>query len=114
MIGSNPMWARTSWPPGYHWHGLQPLFGDGFVLGGMGLLVILVVLARVAPPPRSATAAPEAIAQIEHAAAPAKPARGIGRRERQFPSSFPPALPDPVEGSPLGLGGKAAGVSQPG
>jgi hypothetical protein len=52
MMGSNPMWARTSWPPEYHWHGLQHLFGNGFVLGGMGPLVILVVLAWMAPQPR--------------------------------------------------------------
>jgi alpha-1,2-mannosyltransferase len=55
--------------PEYHWYGLELLFGNGFVLGGLGLLCILVVLAWVARAPRPVTAEPEPIAEVEHAAA---------------------------------------------
>ena len=57
--------------PEYHWHGSQLIYGNGFVLGGLVLLVILLVLALIAPGPRPAMAAPGAIAQEQHAAAPA-------------------------------------------
>jgi hypothetical protein len=57
--------------PEYHWHGSQLIYGNGFVLGGLVLLVILLVLALIAPGPRPAMAAPGAIAQEQHAATPA-------------------------------------------
>jgi alpha-1,2-mannosyltransferase len=61
------------WLPEYHWHGLQLLTGNGFVLGGLGLLVILVVLAVIAPARLPAGAAPAAhtITREQHAGPPA-------------------------------------------
>jgi hypothetical protein len=46
------------WLPEYHWHGAQLLTGNGFVLGGLALLVILVVLALIAPAKRSSAVGP--------------------------------------------------------
>jgi alpha-1,2-mannosyltransferase len=65
------------WLPEYHWHGLQLIFGNGFVLGGLGLLAVLATLAWIAPYPRLATEAPGPVAQEPHAAAPAAGGPGL-------------------------------------
>jgi alpha-1,2-mannosyltransferase len=44
--------AGQSWHPAYHWHGLDLLAGNSYVLSGLLLLVLLTALA--ARPPRSA------------------------------------------------------------
>jgi alpha-1,2-mannosyltransferase len=49
------------WLPEYHWHGLQLLTGNGFVLGGLALLVILVVLALIAPAQRPSVVGPAVV-----------------------------------------------------
>jgi alpha-1,2-mannosyltransferase len=50
------------WLPEYHWHGLQLLTGNGFVLGGMALLLILGVLAvNATARPGSALGPPGAV-----------------------------------------------------
>jgi alpha-1,2-mannosyltransferase len=60
------------WLPEYHWHGGQLITGNGFVLGGLVLLGILVVLAWLAPARRLAAAPPDTSAQGSRVAAPAE------------------------------------------
>jgi Glycosyltransferase family 87 len=55
--------------PEYHWHGSQLIYGNGFVLGGLVLLGVLVVLAWAAPAIRPAAADPGEPAPGEPAAA---------------------------------------------
>jgi alpha-1,2-mannosyltransferase len=52
--GDRPRYAE------YHWHGLQLITGNAYVLGGLALLGILLVLAWLAPSPRSASDPPAA------------------------------------------------------
>jgi alpha-1,2-mannosyltransferase len=55
--------------PEYHWHGSQLITGNAFVLGGIVLLGILVVLARIAPAAHPASAAPGTTEEAKAAAA---------------------------------------------
>ncbi len=48
------------WYAEYHWHGLQLITGNAYVLGGLALLGILLVLAWIAPSPRPAPDLPAA------------------------------------------------------
>ena len=74
------------WLPEYHWHGLQLLTGNGFVLGGLALLVILVVLALIAPAQRPSVVGPAVVGPAVVGPAMAGPAV-----EPERPAAVPPA-----------------------
>ena len=88
--GDRPRFAE------YHWHGLDLLFGNAWVLAGIVLIALLIVLALYAPgrggpgPPRLSPACPPGPASPDD-----RPRRGAGRGQspsgrlnRKFPIQF--------------------------
>ncbi len=81
----------------YHWHGLQLITGNAFILGGLALFVVLIAATvRVALRARAARPYGDPAASGQAPAASGQAPAGTG----QAPAASGPASPDPADTGP--------------
>jgi alpha-1,2-mannosyltransferase len=110
--GDQPSYAE------YRWHGLDLLAGNAYVLCGIGLIIMLLILAWYAPYPRVATAGaaqqPDAVpvaagsaeepAAVPAVATSAAAGNGAGPGKPEDPEPDSGARPEPAAGQSAGTG----------